>query len=97
MEGYDYFRKSVQRFRPRTPATAFKALEAQILPGEAFTHLGTSIRSIAEEPVDLEEIERVLAREDLDIDTNLLLVRVLERLVRNRDPETALLPPRAST
>jgi len=75
---------------PVTARAALRALENDLLPPEAFVFLGTSVRPLDEEPVSLEEIERILAREDLDLQVNLLLMRVLRRLLGSADPEVAL-------
>ena len=88
--GFDYFRRGGDRYVPATARAALKALESDLLPPEAVLFLGTSVRPLNEEPVSLEEIERVLAREDLDLDTNLLLIRVFRRLLASPDPEVAL-------
>jgi hypothetical protein len=88
--GFDYFRNNLRGFRPKTPATALRAFETQILPIEAFLNQGTSAKPLDEEPFDLDEIERVLAREDLDLQTNLLLKGIFERMVKSEDAETAL-------
>ena len=87
---FDYFRRAEDRYVPFTARAALRAMESDLLPPEAFLFLGTSVRPLDEEPVSLPEIERVLSREDLDLDTNLLLMRVLRRLLANADPEVAL-------
>ena len=53
-------------------------------------YLGTSIKPLDEQPIDLAAIEQVLSRPRLDLDTNLLLMRVLSKLLRNPDAEVAL-------
>jgi len=90
MRGFEIFRTAGDHFVARTPRTAMKAVEAQVLPMEAFITLGTSVKSLAEEPYDLLEIERVLSREDLDLATNRLLVDVFRKLTGNPDQEIAL-------
>ena len=88
--GFDYLRDRQGKFEPKTPSSAIKAFEARLLPIEAFINMGTSIKPLDEEPYDLDEIERVLAREDLDIETNLLLMRLFERMIKVEDVEIAL-------
>ena len=90
MLGFDYFRTSSDAYNPRTPRAAIRAVEARILPIEAYISRGTSVKSLAEEPYDLDEIDRVLTRENLDLETSLLLMRILGRLIRNPDQEIAL-------
>jgi hypothetical protein len=60
------------------------------LPIEGYLAAATSARPLDEEPFDIDDLERVLAREDLDIETNIMLVRIFEKLVRRSDPEVAL-------
>lgn len=89
MNGYDYVRSMNQYYRPRTPTAAMRAMETGLLPPEAFIYRATAVHTLMENP-DPTEIERVLARPDNDLDTNLLLVRILERLLNSTDSETAL-------
>jgi hypothetical protein len=90
MLGFDYFRGAEGTYRPRTANTARRAAEAHLLPIEACVYLGTSIKPLDEQPIDLAAIEQVLSRPRLDLDTNLLLMRVLSKLLRNPDAEVAL-------
>ena len=90
MLGFDYFRTSSGAYNPRTPRAAIRAVEARILPLEAYISKGTSVRSLAEAPYDMDEIDCVLSREDLDLEMNLLLIRVFSRMIRNPDQEIAL-------
>ena len=91
MGKFDYFRRFRKEFIPRTPAAALRGVGNEILPVEAFIYLGTSIKPLDEEPYDMDDIERMLGREDLDASTNLLLVGILNRLVKSKDSEIALL------
>ena len=88
--GFDYLRERNIKFKPKTPRAAINAFAARILPIHAFVNMGTSVKPLDEEPYDLDNIERVLARENLDLQTNLLLMRLFERMVRNEDTEIAL-------
>jgi len=90
MAGFDYFRSFHERYQPRTALSALKALGEELIEQEAYIHLGVSIRPVDDEPVDLGEIERILSRDDLDLETNMLLVKILEKLVKDKDPERAL-------
>jgi hypothetical protein len=87
---FDYFRRSPEAYHPRTARTAMRAVEANLLPLEACVYLGTSTKPLDEEPIDLAGIDRILARRDLDLETNLLLIRILTKLLRNPDAEVAL-------
>lgn len=86
----DYFKNTRTKFTPKTPFTALKAYEEGILPIEAFIYKANSIKQLNEEPYDLEELERILARKDLDLETQIILVEVFEILVNHSDPEIAL-------
>jgi tetratricopeptide (TPR) repeat protein len=90
MLGFDYFRIINDTYKPKTPHAAIRAVEAGILPLEAYISRGTSVKSLAEEPYDLDEIDRVLSRENLDLEMNLLLMRVFNLMIRNPDQEIAL-------
>jgi hypothetical protein len=87
---FEYFRRGKEIYRPRTANTALKAVEAHLVPSEACVHLGTSIKPLDEEPIDLDAVDQVLSRPQLDLDTNLLLMRVLSKLLRDPDAEVAL-------
>lgn len=90
MDEFDYIRKANAYFIPRTPAAALVAFQTGSLPVEGFVYKTGSLKPLYEEPVDLNEIERVLAKPDSNLETNLLLIRILNRLLKDPDPETAL-------
>jgi hypothetical protein len=90
MLDFDYFRGGTEAYQPRTANTALRAAEAHLVPIEACVYLGTSIKPLDEEPIDLAAIDHVLSRQHLDLDTNLLLMRILSKLLRNPDAEVAL-------
>ena len=90
MLGFDFFRTGGRQYRPKTPHSAMKAVEAQILPMEAFISMGTSVKPLGEEPYDFLEIESMLSRADLDLSTTVALVEIFRRLIRSRDQEKAL-------
>jgi hypothetical protein len=87
---FDYFRRVADAYRPRTANAAMRAAEVNLVPIEACVYLGTSIKPLDEQPIDLNAIEQVLSRPQLDLDTILLLMRILTRLLRNPDAEVAL-------
>jgi hypothetical protein len=87
---FDYFRGSTESYRPRTANTALRAAEAHLVPMEACVYLGTSVKPLDEKPVDLDAIERILSRPHLDLDTIRLLMRILNKLLRDPDTEVAL-------
>jgi hypothetical protein len=88
--GFDFFRSRRAGYSPRTPAAALKAVGTGTLPAEYFIYASTSAKPLDEEPFDMEEIERVLARPDLNLQTSVLLKRVLMKVIGSRDQEVAL-------
>jgi len=88
--GFAYLRQSSADFAPRTPASALKAVQEGLLPEAAFIFKAVNIRPIFEEPYDIMEIERLLARPNLELDTALLLMRIFGKLIRDPDKELAL-------
>jgi hypothetical protein len=90
VNGFEYLRSANRYFEPRTPRAALKAVEAGLLPKEAYIYKATSVKPLNEEPVDIPEIERILAREENDLATNLLVASILKELLEHKDPEIAL-------
>jgi hypothetical protein len=88
--GFDFFRSRRAGFTPRSPAAALKAIGTGTLPVEHFVHASASTKPLDEEPFDLEEIERAMARTDVTPETCLMLKRVLSKLIGSRDQEVAL-------
>jgi hypothetical protein len=88
--GFEYIRKAYTMYLPRTPKSALRAVESGVVPPEAFIYLSANIKPLFEEPYDLGDIDRVLARPNLDLKTNLLLIKILEKLINHRDTEIAL-------
>ena len=87
---FDYFRRAADAYQPRTANAAMRAAAMNLLPIEACVYLGTSIKPLDEQPIDLDAIEQVLSRPQLDLATILLLMRILTKLLRNPDAEVAL-------
>jgi len=77
-------------YLPRTPSAALRAVEGGYLPEAAFIFQGVNVRPAFEEPYDLMELERLLAKPDLEFDSTLLLMQVFEKLIKNPDKELAL-------
>jgi hypothetical protein len=88
--GFDFFRFRRAGYSPRTPAAALRAVGTGTLPAEYFIYASTSAKPLDEEPFDLEEVERFLSRPDLNLQTSVLLKRVLTKLIGSRDQEVAL-------
>ncbi len=89
-KGFLYIKSSAKFFRPKTPAGALRAVEQGMLPPEAYVFKATSQKPLYEEPFDLEEIQRILSRRDIDLETLLLLISILYKLIESRESETAL-------
>lgn len=90
MDGYSYLLSSGTLYSPRTASTALKAVMEGLLPPEAFVSRAVSTQSLLEKPYRIEELERLLAQENLDYDTILLLAQVFKELVSSPDMDTAL-------
>jgi hypothetical protein len=88
--GFDFFKTRRTGYVPRTPAAALKAVGTGTVPAEQFIYASASAKPLDEEPFDLEEIERALARPDLNLPSRILLKRVLGKLIGNKEQETAL-------
>lgn len=89
--GYDYIRHRDQYFIPRTPATALRAVQMGLLPPAAYLYMVGNIKPLLEEPYDLQEIDRILAKAKIDLSTALLLTEIFEKLIQHKDNEVALL------
>ena len=90
MEGFDFFKSSRELYRPKTPAAALKAYETGFNPIEMFIFKSGSTKPLNEEPFDLEAVERLLSRKDLDLEANIVLIGIFEKLIYSHDQETAL-------
>jgi tetratricopeptide (TPR) repeat protein len=90
MEGLKKLLSRKARFIPKTQAQALAALAEGIVDESVFVWKAVNIHPVFEEPWDLGEVERLLAKEDLDLETTLLLMTIFERLIRNPDKELAL-------
>ncbi len=90
MDKFDYFRKGNAVFLPKTPAASLRGIEKGYPVVESYIHLGTSVKALDEEPYDLDDLERILAREDLDLNTNSILLGIFEKLISSTSSETAL-------
>lgn len=90
MDGYDFFRNRKESFQPKTPIAALKAYKAGFLPISVFTYKSGSTKPLDETPYDIEEIERLLSRENLGLETNIVLISIFESLIFSEDQEIAL-------
>jgi len=90
MDEYEYFRDRKEGFQPKTPIAALKAYQAGFLPISVFTYKSGSTKPLDETPYDIEEIERLLSRENLGLETNIVLIEIFENLIFSEDQEIAL-------
>jgi len=90
MDEYNYFRNRNESFIPKTPIAALKAYRAGFLPISVFTYKSGSTKPLDEKPFDIEEIERLLSRENLGLETNIVLIGIFEDLIFSEDQEIAL-------
>ena len=81
MSEFDYFREKRNRFNPKTPIAALKAYRAGFLPISIFTYKSGSTKPLDETPYDIEEIERLLSRKNLGLETYIVLVGIFEKLI----------------
>ncbi|MBI9098947.1 MAG: hypothetical protein JEY91_10750 [Spirochaetaceae bacterium] len=90
MDDYSFFREQKEMFIPKTPVAALKAYETDFVPISVFINKSNSTKPLDEEPYDIEEIERLLSRENLGLQTNIILVGIFEKLIFSEDQEIAL-------
>ena len=87
--GYTYILEASDHFIPRTPRAALRAVQQGLLPPEAFINRATSVKPLYEEPFNKDDIDWILAQ-DIDLETILLVMQILQKLIVSRDGETAL-------
>lgn len=90
MNGYEYVLRWNSGPVPKTPAAAFRAVTEGLLPAEAFVFRASSAKSLLERPYEIEEIERILAQENMDFDMALLLSTILEDLLADQNSDVVL-------
>jgi len=78
------------RFLPKTQAQALMALSEGIIHESFYMYKAVNVHPVFEEPWDLDEIERLLAKPDLDVETTILLMTIFQRLIKQEDKELAL-------
>ncbi len=90
MDDYAFFRDQKEHFLPITPIAALKAYENNFVPITAFINKSNSTKPLDEEPFDIEVIERLLSRENLELQSNIMLFGIFEKLIFDPDQEIAL-------
>ena len=89
-EDFQYIVNARWMFYPKTNAAALKGVEGGYLPEAALIYKGVNIRPVFEEPYDLMDLERLLARPNLDLQTVQLLMKVFDLMIKDPDKERAL-------
>ena len=87
--GYSWILEG-NRYLTATPSTVLRALNTGLVHPDLFVYRMGNVKPLLEEPYDLREIERILAKPVLEQKTALLLVEIFQKLVRSSDAETAL-------
>ncbi len=87
---FGYFVESRFSYLPKTQSAALMAFDAGLVPEESYLSMAVNIRPIFEEPYNIMEIERLLARKNLNVGSAILLMRIFEQLIINPDKELAL-------
>lgn len=102
MNIYNFFANKENLFAPKTPNSALKAVTTGALPKEYFIYISNFLYSPFETPGKLKtlseeqeikrlsELERILAKEELDLDVEVLLIYTLEKLGKHSNAEIAL-------
>lgn len=90
MRSFKRLLESRTGFIPRTQAQALRGFAEGLLNAEYFMYKAVNIHPIVEEPWDLPEMDRLLAKPDLDDDTASLLMMVFEKMIKHKDKELAL-------
>ncbi len=90
MNGFDYIRHIGDYYLPKTPHGALLAVQSGYLPLEGFIYKASSVKSIFEEPWDLGELDRILARPGLDLGEAMLLAEIFWTMTHGEDKEIAL-------
>lgn len=102
MNIYDYFLKKNGSFIPKTPSAAIAGIKKGLLPKESFLSLslflyspfGTpgKLKALTEheELQRLNELERIISKKNLNLETEMLLIYTLDKLVEHKNPEIAL-------
>jgi len=90
MDEFAFFRERADHFFPKTPVAALRAYENNFIPISVFTNKSNSTKPLDEEPYDIEEIERLLSRKNLGLQTNIILIEIFEKLIFSEDQEIAL-------
>lgn len=90
MENFRKLFISKTGFIPRTQAQALKAYNEDIIGPEYYIYRAVNIHPLLEEPWDFQEIDRLLAKPDLDLETIQILITIFDKMLQLPDKEQAL-------
>lgn len=90
MRNFKRLLESRTGFVPRTQAQALRGFSEGLLNPEYYMYKAVNVHPILEEPWDLPEMDRLLAKPDLDLETASLLMAVFEKMIKHKDKELAL-------
>ena len=89
---FDFYRRieKSDRYIPVTQRGLRKAFARGISGIEFFIEMATSLRPLADEAQDIDEITRLLSQQKLTTNPNLHSVTILRNLIKDENPEIAL-------
>ncbi len=89
---FDFYRRieKSDRYIPVTQRGLRKAFTRGISGIEFFIEMATSLRPLADEAQDIDEITRLLSQQKLTTNPNLHSVTILRNLIKDENPEIAL-------
>jgi hypothetical protein len=89
---FDFYRKieRSERYMPVTQRGLRKAFTRGLIGIEFFIEMATSLRPLADEAQDIDEITRLLSQQKLTTNPNMHSVTILRNLIKDQNPEIAL-------
>ncbi|MBN2040050.1 MAG: hypothetical protein JW864_08425 [Spirochaetes bacterium] len=89
---FDFYRKIKDNsaYTPVTQKGLRKAFETGITGIEFYLEMATSLRPLADEAQDIDEITRLLSQQKLTLNPNLNSITILRHLIKDPNPEIAL-------
>lgn len=102
MKIYDFIRKRDSYYTPKTPNSAYVGVTVGDLPKEYYIYISNFLHSPFETPGKLtelseefefnrlKELERLLAKNERDVELEVQLIDILESLSKHSNPEIAL-------
>ncbi len=90
MKAPDYKGYLNNPFKPRTPNASLRAAQMGLSTPEYYAYKASSVSPLHEVNISLDELDRILGQPDRNLDTNLFLTNIFEKLLDHKDPEVAL-------